>query len=300
MSQILSDKQMVFIIGSPRSGTTWLQKILGNHPSVGTAESEITLVHKYLRPLHDAWTQEKGTNAMGIPHGLPAVWNDGEFNAFTADFIDRVYQKVLDVESNNVTHVVEKYPQNAFDVHFIKELFPNAKLIHLIRDGRKVALSLVNVRKTAGFGSDSLPRAIKYWKKSIKAAREGRKYTGDFFEIRYEDLLEDGEKHLPTVLDFCGLPHTERQVREWVEANSIRNKPVSFPTSGDTVKEDLKKEYSPTEKLIFNKIAGDMLVELNYAGPDWWHEGAASKYSHQFRWFVKSLSNRLKRVVADK
>jgi hypothetical protein len=288
---------MIFIIGCPRSGTTWLQSILGNHPDVATAGFEITLVHKYLRPIWDAWSHEKSTNAMGVTHGLPAVWSDGEFEQFTADFIDRVYRKVLG-DKSRATHVVEKYPQNAYDVEFIRQLFPEAKLIHIIRDGRKVALSLINVRKTAGFGSDSLPRAIKYWKKSIIAARKGRQYQGDYTEIRYEDLLKNGEKLLPGIIDFCGLSYTPEQIREWIEQNSIENKPVSFPTSGKNAKPELKKELTTEEKLMFDKIAGDLLVELGYANKGWWHSGATDKWTTNIQWYMKTFKNRLNKAIS--
>jgi len=53
-------KEFLFIVGSPRSGTTWLQLMLGSHPSV-CATAELTLYDKYLAPWLDAWWQGRDT-----------------------------------------------------------------------------------------------------------------------------------------------------------------------------------------------------------------------------------------------
>src|SRR4051794_12960674 len=85
----------LFIIGSPRSGTTMLQVIIGEHPLVATTV-ELTLYRFYVAPLLKKWDEEKENSDTGRWHqGLPFVWKREELAAFLHEFTDRVYRKLL-------------------------------------------------------------------------------------------------------------------------------------------------------------------------------------------------------------
>jgi hypothetical protein len=114
------EKEFLFIIGSPRSGTTWLQLMLGAHPQV-CATTELRLYNKYIAPWLEAWQGEALLSEEGKHYlGLPVLWTEGEFRDFLRSFLERVYAKVLATKPQ-ATHVLDKHPHySAFveDIHF--------------------------------------------------------------------------------------------------------------------------------------------------------------------------------------
>ena len=90
------DREFVFIIGSYRSGTTWLQIMLDRHPDVVTVP-ELTVFDHYLGPAMAEWRQEVAFNEdeRRWEIGLPGVWSETDFRGWMLDFIDRVYGSVL-------------------------------------------------------------------------------------------------------------------------------------------------------------------------------------------------------------
>src|SRR5215471_21624711 len=103
---MLSGKQLIYIIGSPRSGTTWLQAMIGAHPSVCTTV-ELTLFSKYTAPWIASWNEESANIKAGRWHqGIPFLWSEDEFYSFLTEFLDRVYAKVL-AGKPEATHILD-------------------------------------------------------------------------------------------------------------------------------------------------------------------------------------------------
>ena len=114
--------QYVFIIGSPRSGTTLLGDLLDLHPQIGRwYEPYFVLEHHFQEMSHDGRTIEDATDEVKsyIFH---------EFEAYR--------------RKRNCQFVVDKTPRNCFRILFLRQIFPDAKFIHLIRDGRDTTLSI--------------------------------------------------------------------------------------------------------------------------------------------------------------
>lgn len=102
-----------------------------------------------------------------------------------------------------------KNPKSIFFMPFLNSIFPQMKFIHLIRDGRDMALSKnqkqVMTLNKLELKRDVLPEdSIKLWSSvNVAAYNFGRKYLGGrYLLIRYEDLIEGPEKNIKTVLDF--------------------------------------------------------------------------------------------------
>ena len=93
---MLRDLDFVFIIGVPRSGTTWLQAMVAVHSSVCSTIDELKLFDFFTVPLEDGWRYllrlQKDTG--GDRNGLTAIWTDDEFYGFLRDFVNRVYTQV--------------------------------------------------------------------------------------------------------------------------------------------------------------------------------------------------------------
>ncbi len=277
---LLSDKQFIFIIGSPRSGTTWLQTMIGVHPLVCTTV-ELTLYSNYTAPWIKAWNREVAPIEQGRWHqGLPFLWTEDEFYDFLRGFLQKVYERV--VETNPMsTHILDKHPGYSEHVEDINRLLPNARFIHLIRDGRDVAVSMVAARQQIGFGTATISDSAVAWKKNVQAAQQARQYDDRYLEVRYEDLLTDGTDTLKCVFDFCKLPASPQDVAVIVDAHRFEKMKVSRITPARNIKAphgayrrgkfgSWREELDAMQKYLFDETAGDLLRELEYAENGWW------------------------------
>lgn len=280
MRWVLADKRFLYIIGSPRSGTTWLQTMIAAHPLVCTTV-ELTLFTRYTAPWIQAWKDESANiKKSGLYQGIPFLWSEDEFYSFLREFLEKVYAKVIDTKPQ-ATHILDKHPGYSKYVEDIHELIPGARFIHVIRDGRDVAASMIAARRDMGFGADTVEGSAKEWKECVKAAQQARNYTGQYLEVRYEELLHDGGESLARVFDFCGLNigsqqaaqilsehHFEKmQARSLAPVNGVKVPKAHFRRGkAGTWAQDL----GPVQQYIFDSIAGDLLHELGYASEGWW------------------------------
>ena len=282
------EKQFLFIIGSPRSGTTWLQLMLGAHPQV-CATTELRLFNKYVSPWMEAWKGESLLNEEGKHYlGLPVLWTEAEFHRLLRGFLEQAYNKVFAAKPH-ATHVLDKHPDySAFveDIHFF---IPQARFIHVIRDGRDVAVSLAAAGRQMGwFARKALPDYGAFWKGEVLAARKARDYKGCYLEVRYEELLAAPAAVLAAVLRFCELSASDEWVAQAVEKHRFENLKRLRPTPEAGVKAPeghyrqgeaggWRREFTGLERYLFDQVAGDLLRELGYAQTGWWAEAPFQK-----------------------
>ena len=116
------EDDVVFLIGSPRSGTTLLGEILGLHPAIGSWYEPSFILDRFFREApHDRRTAQDAT-----PKVIRFIHH--EFKRFK--------------QKRRCTIVVDKSPYNSLKLPFLNEIFSNAKFVHLVRDGRDVVLSM--------------------------------------------------------------------------------------------------------------------------------------------------------------
>lgn len=279
---MISDKQFIFIIGSLKSGTTWLQIMLGAHPQVCTTVEQ-TLFDKYIPSWFDIWQKEtQNINEKGFNKGLPFLWTNEEFSDFLLEFIEKVYTKIAQ-KNPNVTHILDKNPSYTFQIELIHRFLPNAKFIHLIRDGRDTAVSMIAARKKIGYGPDNIIKASETWLSYVRAAQKAKKFQGQYLEVRYEDLLNCGEETLISVFNFCCLPITDKEVSEIIaehDFNVMKSKRQHADDRAKTHPEFYRKgkagnwqeELTSIQKYLVDRIAGDLLIELGYDDHGWWND----------------------------
>jgi hypothetical protein len=284
---MISDKQFIFIIGSLKSGTTWLQIMLGAHPLVCTTVEQ-TLFDRYIPSWVDIWHKEtQNINVKGINKGLPFLWTSDEFSDFLLEFIDKVYAKVL-INNPDATHILDKNPMYSFSVELIHELLPNARFIHLIRDGRDVAVSMMAARRNIGYGPSSFINSVETWQKYVSAAMKAEIYQDKYLEIRYEDLLINGVSTLQNVFNFCKIPITSEDLEDIVETHTfdkMKSKRQHADIRAKTHQAFYRKgragnwrdELSQTQMYQFDKISGDLLQKLGYAQRVWWANSNITK-----------------------
>ncbi len=164
----------------------------------------------------------------------------------------------------------------------IRKALPEARFVHLIRDGRDVALSLVAVH----FGPQSIREAAQKWDAEIRKARRQGAKVGHYSEVRYEDLVADPE---PVLREICGatdlswddamLDYQARAgeriaeiVRDFdraegptvtAQARARHQANVSRPLQTDRAAR-WRTEMSATDLATFEEEAGELLDELGY------------------------------------
>ena len=208
---------MLFIVGSTRSGTTWLHTMLGEHSQVATTV-EMTTFPKYIGPVLKIWNEEKKNydehlqnqanveTSEGVVGGLPALWSEREYIDFLRSFLTVTDEKYM-FKNPQASHILEKTPENSFFINEIFLFYENAKIIHLIRDGRDAVCSKIAAKKRVGFGPTSVQEATESWKTYVLAARQaGLRGVDRYLEVRYEDLLQSPHEELEKILSdaVCG------------------------------------------------------------------------------------------------
>ena len=170
----------------------------------------------------------------------------------------------------------------------IQRAIPEARFVHVVRDGRDVALSVLDrtVRElTAG-------DVARRWQKKITKAREDSPNLDHYIEIRYEDLILETEPTLRKVCEFIELPWddslltyhersadrlkemaralpAEGRAKELtVERRMATHEMTTKPPSADRVAR-WRTQMAPEQREEFEAIAGELLKQLGYpVGPD--------------------------------
>ena len=283
--------QLVFIIGAPRSGTTWLAEMLGAHTSV-CSTAELAIFDDYIKLWIEAWERQLRLNQPphSFPHGLPLVWKRSELDAFLGEFVQRIYNRVLE-DKPEASVLVDKHPRYAYHLEVITRLVPEAKFIHLLRDGRDVVTSILSANKGWGkfWASGNIRDATLDWRYSVELSRKAQKYENKYLEVRYEDLRVNGVEALNSIFEFMGLSnelaevpkiYESHQIKSMRERGTINKKytlPKGFIRKGKIG--DWRNVLSPAQIYIFHLIAGGLLQETGYADRQWWISRAYQRFT---------------------
>jgi hypothetical protein len=213
---------LVFIVGCPRSGTTWLQRLLAGHPRVRTGQ-ESDLFDVYIGPQLQAWRRELDASSSGRGGvGLACYLDDAAYlKALQRYLLSLLEPMVGSLAEGEI--FVEKTPSHALYIDVIRELLPDSRFVHVLRDARDTVASLVAASRD--WGSGWAPRraagAARMWVQHVGAAREAAaKLPPDrFLEVRYEALHAGGPRVLRQVVDWLGLAWSEEDVSKALDAN---------------------------------------------------------------------------------
>ena len=165
----------------------------------------------------------------------------------------------------------DKTPLYMQHLDLLERLFPDARFVHLIRDGRDAALSFLSVPAglmTEGWGHprDAAGFACQ-WATEVASARElGARVGGQRYrELRYEALVADPEGELRTVCAFAGLefdPAMLDYVGQTDSARKAHQQRLNEPPRQNV--REWRTEMSETDRHAFEEVAGALLAELGY------------------------------------
>ena len=252
----------VFIGGAPRSGTTLVLRSLGRHPQV-TAFYESKIV-----PCLVEWLD--GTIFNPFDRASPWAFRLHEY--FTREEIYRAFGAALSELFGQRSAPqekrlwVEKTPRNVFQVETLLKMLPDLRFVHVIRDGRDVAISMLKLEATP----DTIIECARLWASYVRAGRSAcRRHPQSCIEIRYEELVTDPEPVLERLCAHLGIA----PVPAMSELDAIKvslfaeNWGSEAPTTAPLGRWRRHPGF-PTDE--FKAVAGDLLVELGYeANGDW-------------------------------
>jgi len=278
-----------FIVGVGRSGTTLLRLMLDAHPDVAIP-AETHFVPKLLRlrdegdalraATHSVMTAESTWADFGIPSERLAE-AFARLSPFTlADGLRAFYG--LYAAKFAKPRWGEKTPFYGRRMPAIEAVLPEAHFVHVIRDGRDVALSLRPLWFSPG---ERIETQAQNWLTKVSAIRANGKGCRQYLEIRYEDLVLDTESVVRRVCDFIALPYDPRMLSYHQSARDrldeigddyrFKDMPISkearlglhvkalHPPDPARVAR-WRSDMSTGDRETFTSIAGGLLADLGY------------------------------------
>ncbi|WP_456406756.1 sulfotransferase, partial [Thiolapillus sp.] len=268
-TSLYADKQRVFLVGHGKSGTTWLHMLFFHHPNTAVVAERRLFEH----PDHnhalfdsllddavfDSWFQSSsfGVTApeqTGVRYELSRIMSD--YLLYRALAV-RKTAKGFD-RKEPISHFSEKIALNTeadanITIETLKRMYPDAKIIHIVRDPRDVAVSAMfhsyrnfSEKREKNWITDFVESALAgdsgnilkkqavsaYFKNHARAwnriasifHQNGKKLYGDnYLLVRYEDLLAQPMEQVTQLFSFSGLPHAEDLVAQIVDKASFKN-----------------------------------------------------------------------------
>ncbi len=184
-----------------------------------------------------------------------------------ADVIGAVFMAYAD--SRGKTRWGDKTPSYVRSISVLARLFPTARFVHIIRDGRDVALSYLSVP----WGPTDIWHAARRWKQDVRRGRrDGATLPPTrYLEVRYEDLVRDPRSSLERICAVASLPFVEQMLEYHRDGSERLASPEAHkvyhasafkpPTAG---LRDWRTQMRPADLLAFESVAGGLLEELGY------------------------------------
>jgi hypothetical protein len=249
---------MIFLVGARRSGTNWLHRIVAAHPDVASIPSETYLFSRGIAPLSERFQHgSPGSRALGVIYMDRARFLDA-----LRDFCDQVFTGMGDVVGPGASRICERTPENTTALDLIGDIYPDARVVHIIRDGRDVTRSLAS----QDWGPGSIRAAAEEWVTSVSKARLDGKNLAHYREVRYEEMLADPRPHVTELYGWLGVDTRDDVVdAALTEAGVAFNVDPRFPT---VAVGKWRETFSADDERVFHEIGGALLHELGYASGD--------------------------------
>ena len=275
----------VFLVGCARSGTTLLQRIVDSHPQIAIVP-EMHWITDYFR--HGKWLGPQGRVTREQVEDMIRQKRFRQFD-FTPEqflglldgggplpyvtFLNQLFALYGQVKAKPL--VGNKTPAYVRRIPTLHALWSEAKFIHLIRDGRDVCLSVLNwnhADRTAGrytsWPEDPVGTTALWWKRKVRLGRQGGRALppGQYYELRYEDLVAGPEAEAVRLCAFLGVPYDPAMLR-FHEGRArpepgLDAKKAWLPITPGL--RDWRRQLAAAGVERFEAAAGDLLDELGY------------------------------------
>ncbi len=273
----------VFLVGAPRSGTTLLQYMLRSHPSISmpTGESHFFIpLYRNVQHYGDLSKLENVERVLKDMYRMSAEFLDTDLHGMKFD-IHEVAVELHGKGCNTMPSIIsgifsknakgegkqrwgDKTPYYILHVDKLLDWFPDAQIVHIVRDGRDCALSLFD--REHDFGVYNIYHAAKYWQQYVDAGDDFKeKLNHDvYMEIRYEDILENQIESIKTICEFLGVGFSEDVINFKKSSGEGKTPLLQKPVQKDNM-EKWRRKMSPWQIRVFESAAGDTLSRHGYA-----------------------------------
>ena len=272
-------KAPVFVLGCGRSGTTLLYHMIlsaGNFALYRTESNAINLleprfgdlsVKSNKKKLMEAWLDSKlgqlsGLDPQAVKAKVIAECQNG------GDFLRIIMSEMA--RQQGVERWADCTPEHLLHLERIKETLPDALIIHIIRDGRDVALSTAKLGYIRRLWFDHTPNVMVaglYWEWMVRKGREdGKKLEGDYIEVRFEQLISNPRATLATLSGFIEQELDYNHILK-VGIGSVSEPNTSFSdpsASGFNPLGRWKKGFTSEHLAMFESMVGSTLEDLGY------------------------------------
>ena len=246
-----SNQRIIFVVGSPRSGTTLMERVLNSHSKLFSMQEETGLIS-----LRNIFSRDH----FGLSHD-----ENRQLFSESSDIVDFFTRAARLLESRNEGRtLIEKTPQHVLHIDFLTRYFPNARFVNVVRDGRDAYCSS---RKHPNVRLNSPTIYARYWKRCIDAGLSVKDLP-IVHTVRYEDFTSDPQLHLEKVMAFLDMEletsqFEATQVQVDPRSSFERHQRLAQPITNATVGR-WRDELTDEQVRDFQAVAGDELEICGY------------------------------------
>jgi Sulfotransferase family len=274
----------VFICGCPRSGTTLLGRLADAHPELAVVHESRFIAGWYeervgLTPdgevtptLVSELAEYPRYVRLGLGRSVLERLHTPDRPVSYERFVSGIFDRYGEARGKRI--VGDKTPRYVRSLPTLHALWPEARFVHIIRDGRDVCLSVLNWGKGptgrfTAWDEDPVSVVALWWRWHVLLGRQDGKALGGrlYHEARYESLVSDPARECAELCTFLGLAYEEAMLRfhegrERAESRLDAKKAWRPVTSGIR---NWREQMPAADVERFEAAAGDVLAELGYS-----------------------------------
>lgn len=275
-----SSLNTVFVVGPQRSGTTWTQTLLDSHPECA-CRFEIRMHDALMAEVHRMVASYNRTIVESSRHVPPGITAESRMHDQTHMMLlmrAMFFAHFFPLPKPGLRYIGEKTPENLLGLRDIEQVFPDARYIIVVRDGRDAGLSSWHHFRNSGSADIPLAGFLErwipgHWEPLVEAALDLRRRLPErSFLVRYEDLSEKPEETATNMFAFLGVDHSPATVRRSLEASSFarmsggrdRGDERSDQFLRKGVVGDWRSVFGPAERAVFHERGAALNRRLGY------------------------------------
>lgn len=285
----------LFVVGCPRSGTSWVQGIVAAHPLVITSQESHAYENIYdpvtarSRDSVVAWTKvlhrhdiaEREARWVGLHWWVNRAtllelieWAFSAADVSAADTAESVIEAMFDsyfMGHGGDEHktLLEKTPGHLAYADRILRRYPEARVVEVLRDGRDVCVSMQMQALTMSWPPKERRNQIATWVQAVRRGRElrsEREVADRVHLLRYEALKAAPEAEIARLFDFAGLDVDPRFVADIADRSNFRNQRSTGDGRHTRRGEvgDWQNHFDADDETLFRELAGDVFTTAGY------------------------------------